>query len=140
VHKVIGSLARRGGRADESSAARMVLGQPVVRRKAAGDAWQENGCAAVAGVSAHPAEAVARVRAGAEIGRAGVEGVAWERREEGGVGEVPQGTDYGLLRVDGTGGVYGRGGERGALRANAAVEECEEESPEGDVAVHRAES
>jgi hypothetical protein len=36
------------------------------------------------------------------------------------------------------GAVYGRGGERGALRANAAVAECEEESPEGDAAVHRA--
>jgi hypothetical protein len=67
-------------------------------------------------------------------------GVAWERREEGGVGEVPQGTDHGLLRMSSTGVVYGRGGERGALRANAAVEKCEEESPEGDAAVHRTES
>ena len=97
---------------------------------------------------AHPAEAVARVRAGAKMGRAGIEGggagtagsqgLAWERREEGGVGEVPQGTDHGLLRVGGTGAVHGRGGERGALRANAAVEKCEEENPEGNVAVHRA--
>ena len=37
-----------------------------------------------------------------------------------------------------TGAVYGRGGEREALRVNAAVAECEEESPEGDAAVHRA--
>ena len=113
----------------------MVLGQPRVRREAAGDAWPENGCAAVAGVPAHPAEAVARVRAGAKMGRAGIEGggagsagsqgLAWERREEGGVGEVPQGTDHGLLRVGGTNAVHGRGGERGALRANAAVEKCE---------------
>ena len=34
--------------------------------------------------------------------------------------------------------VFGRGGERRALCANAAVEECEEERPEGNVAVHRA--
>ena len=58
--------------------------------------------------------------------------------EEGGVGEVRHGTDHGLLRMGGTGAVYGRDGQRGALRANAAVEECEEESPEGDVEVHRA--
>ena len=70
----------------------------------------------------------------------GSQGVAWERCEEGGVGEVPQGTDHGLLRMSSTGVVYGRGGERGALRANAAVEKCEEESPEGDAAVHRARS
>ena len=44
----------------------------------------------------------------------------------------------GLLRVGGTGAVHGRGGERRALRANAAVEKCEEENPEGNVAVHRA--
>jgi hypothetical protein len=49
-----------------------------------------------------------------------------------------QGTDHGLFRMGGTGAVYGRGGKRGALRANAAVEECVEESPEGNVAVHRA--
>ena len=99
------------------------FGEPGVRREAAGDAWQENGCAAVAGVPAHPAEAVARVRAGAQMGRAGIEGggagtagsqgLAWERREEGGVGEVPQGTDHGPLRVGGTGAVHGRGGEAG---------------------------
>ena len=80
-------------------------------------------------------------RAGIEgggAGSAGFQGLAWERREEGGVGEVPQGTDHGLLRVGGTGAVHGRGGERGALRANAAVEKCEEENPEGNVAVHRA--
>jgi hypothetical protein len=35
VHKVIGSLAGRGGRADEPSEAGMVLGQPGVRREAA---------------------------------------------------------------------------------------------------------
>jgi hypothetical protein len=34
----------------------------------------------------------------------------------------------------------GRGGETRALRANTAMEECEEESPEGNVAVHRAAS
>jgi hypothetical protein len=82
-------------------------------------------------------------RAGIEgggAGSAGFQGLAWERREEGGVGEVPQGIDHGLLRVGGTGAVHGRGGERGALRANAAVEKCEEENPEGNVAVHRAES
>ena len=44
----------------------------------------------------------------------------------------------GYLRMGGTGAVYGRGGERRALRANAAVAECEEERPEGDAAVHRA--
>ena len=80
-------------------------------------------------------------RAGIEgggAGSAGSQGLAWERREEGGVGEVPQGTDHGLLRVGGTGAVHGRGGERGALRANAAVEKCEEENPEGNVTVHRA--
>ena len=37
-----------------------------------------------------------------------------------------------------TGVVDGRGGEREALRVNAAVAECEEESPEGNAAVHRA--
>ena len=56
---------------------------------------------------------------------------AWERREEGGVGEVPQGTDHGLLRRGGTGAVYGRGGEHGALRANAAVAERELDSVDG---------
>ena len=52
----------------------MVLGQPRVRREAAGDAWRENGGVAVAGIPAHPAEAVARVGASAEMGRAGIEG------------------------------------------------------------------
>src|SRR4029077_19256545 len=64
-------------------------------------------------------------RAGIEgggAGSAGSQGLAWERREEGGVGEVPQGTDHGLLRVGGAGAVHG-----GA--ANAAVEKCEEEIP-----------
>ena len=71
----------------------------------------------------------------AGLGSAGSQGLAPERREEGGVGEVPQGTDHGLLRVGGTGAVHGRGGERGALRANAAVEKCEEENPEGNECV-----
>ena len=44
----------------------------------------------------------------------GSPGIAWERREEGGVGEVPQGTEHGL-RMGGTRAVYGRSGERGAL-------------------------
>lgn len=55
---------------------------------------------------------------GSDIGR--ISRRCLERREEGGVGEVPQGTDHGLLRMGGTGAVYGRGGKRGALRANAA--------------------
>jgi hypothetical protein len=69
--------------------------------RSCGDAWQENGSAAVASVTEHLAEAVARVRAGGETGRAGIEGggagsagsqeLAWERCEEGGVGEVPSG-------------------------------------------------
>ena len=49
-------------------------------------------------------------RAGIEgggAGSAGSQGLAWERREEGGVGEVPQGTAHGLLRVGGAGAVHG---------------------------------
>ena len=55
-------------------------------------------------------------RAGIEgggAGSAGFQGLAWERREEGGVGEVPQGTDHGLLRVGGTGAVHGRAANAG---------------------------
>jgi hypothetical protein len=70
-------------------------------------------------------------KASAPGGVDGYGGVAWERREEGGFGEVPQGTDHGLLRMGGTGAVYGRGGERGALRANAAVAEGELDSVDG---------
>jgi hypothetical protein len=94
--------------------AALLLGK--VRREAAGDAWQENGAPRVAGLSAHPQRlshveeaqkwvGLAQPRLawieGGDAGSAGSQELACGRCEEGGVGEVPRGTDHGLLRVGG---------------------------------------
>ena len=82
-------------------------------------------------------------RAGIEGGGAGLagsQGLAWERREEGGVGEVLREPTTVSLEWVARALCMGGAANAGHYVRTRPVEKCEEENPEGNVAVHRAES